>query len=77
MGKAEMEEIASLIAAVLRGTSPAPGIKDPATQSRAKYILAPGLKETVIERVKTLLDRFPVYPQLDLPMLKQAFVDRE
>jgi glycine hydroxymethyltransferase len=74
MGAPEMEEIASLIAKVLKGTRAAPGTKNPAEMSRAKYILEPGLKEEVIGRVKMLLDRFPVYPELDLPMLKQAFV---
>ena len=73
MGENEMEEIASIAAMVLKHTSPAPGIKDPSEISRAKYQLEPGLKEKAIERVKALMDKFPVYPELDLQMLKKAF----
>ncbi|MCL2126668.1 MAG: glycine hydroxymethyltransferase [Treponema sp.] len=76
MGDAEMEEIASIIALVLRGTSPAPGAKDPSVKSRAKYLIDLAVKEEATARVKKLLDRFPVYPELDLPMLKKAFVDK-
>jgi glycine hydroxymethyltransferase len=75
MDSAEMEEIASIMKLVLKGTSPAPGEKDPAVKSKAKYVLADGTKPVAVERVKALLDRFPVYPQLDLALLKRAFVD--
>ena len=75
MGEAEMEEIASIIAKVLGGTRAAPSLKDPAVKSKARHLLEPGIKEEATARVKTLLDRFPVYPQLDLPMLKKAFAD--
>jgi len=76
MGAAEMEEIASIIAMVLKGTSPAPGDKDPSVKSKAKYVLESTLKPQAVERVKALLDRFPVYPQLDLALLKEAFVNK-
>ena len=75
MGPAEMEEIAAIMALVLKGTSPAPGEKDPTVKSKAKYVLAPEVKPRAIEMVKNLLDRFPVYPGLDLALLKDAFVD--
>ena len=75
MGPAEMEEIASIMAMVLKGTSPAAGEKAPSLKSKAKYILAQNLKPQAIERVKNLLDRFPVYPELDLDLLKKAFVE--
>ncbi|MCL2139659.1 MAG: glycine hydroxymethyltransferase [Treponema sp.] len=71
MGEPEMEEIASLIALVLKGTSQAQTEK--LVKSKAKYIIQPEVKTQAIERVKKLLDRFPVYPDLDLPFLKQAF----
>jgi glycine hydroxymethyltransferase len=74
MGEAEMEEIGSIMAFVLKGTSPAPGEKDPAAKSRSKYVIDPAVKTQAIERVKKVLDRFPVYPELDLPLLKKAFV---
>jgi glycine hydroxymethyltransferase len=75
MGEPEMNEIAAIIALVLKGTAQAPGEKDPAVKSRAKYIIDPAVKAEAIERVKKLLDRFPVYPELDLPLLKKAFVE--
>jgi len=75
MGAAEMEEIASIMELVLKNTSPAPGEKDPSIKSKAKYILSAGTKPQSVERVKALLDRFPVYPQLDLALLKKAFVE--
>jgi glycine hydroxymethyltransferase len=76
MGKAEMEEIASIMAFVLKGTSPAPNEKNPAVKSKAKYVLSPGVKAEAIERVGKVLDRFPVYPELDIALLKKAFVDK-
>ena len=75
MGKAEMEEIASIMALVLRGTSQAPTEKDPSVKSKAKYLIEPAVKAEAMERVRKVLDRFPVYPELDLPMLKKAFVE--
>jgi glycine hydroxymethyltransferase len=74
MGKAEMEELGSIIAMVIKGTSQAPDPKDPAKKSRAKYLVDPAVKTEAIARVKKLLDRFPVYPELDLELLKKAFV---
>ncbi|GHV84522.1 serine hydroxymethyltransferase [Spirochaetia bacterium] len=74
MGKAEMEELASIIALVLKNTSPAADPKDPAKKSRAKYTIAEAAKTEALDRVKKLLDRYPVYPELDLSFLKQAFV---
>ncbi|MCL2042531.1 MAG: glycine hydroxymethyltransferase [Treponema sp.] len=73
MGEAEMEEISSIMALVLRGTSPAPGEKDPLVKSRAKYLVDPAVKTEAIERVQNLQERFPVYPELDLELLKKAF----
>ena len=75
MGTAEMEEIGSVMALVLKGTSQAPSEKNPAEKSKAKYLIDPAVKAEAISRIQKLLDRFPVYPQLDLPLLKKAFVD--
>ena len=74
MGKAEMDELGSIIALVLKNTSQAPDGKDPAKKSKAKYIIDEKAKAEAVERVKTLLDRFPVYPELDLNLMKEAFV---
>ncbi|MDR2767744.1 MAG: glycine hydroxymethyltransferase [Treponema sp.] len=73
MGTAEMEELGGIIALVLKNTSPAPDAKDPAKKSRAKYLLDEKTKTEARARVKALLDRFPVYPELDLEFLKKAF----
>ena len=73
MGNAEMEELGSIIAAVLKNTSPAPDGKDPSKMSKAKYIIDEKTKTEVLDRVKKLLDRFPVYPELNLEFLKEAF----
>ncbi|HBE77039.1 MAG TPA: glycine hydroxymethyltransferase, partial [Firmicutes bacterium] len=42
-------------------------------QSKAKYILDEKAKIEARSRVKTLLDRFPVYPELDLELLLKYF----
>jgi glycine hydroxymethyltransferase len=73
MGKADMEELGAVIALVLQNTVPAPDGKDPAKKSKAKYVIAEKAKTEAIGRVKKLLDRYPVYPELDLELLKKAF----
>ncbi|MCL2211309.1 MAG: glycine hydroxymethyltransferase [Treponema sp.] len=73
MGENEMAEIASLIASVARGIKQAPDKKDPSKNSKAKYIIDETVKNEVHARVKTILDRFPVYPELDLEFLKTNF----
>ncbi|MDR0583445.1 MAG: glycine hydroxymethyltransferase [Treponema sp.] len=81
MGAAEMEELGSIIALVLKGTSQAPlssspaGGTGPAKKSRSKYLIEPVVKAEAIGRVKKLLDRFPVYHELDLDFLKKYFVE--
>jgi glycine hydroxymethyltransferase len=74
MGPAEMREIGAVIAMVLKATSQAPDTKDPARKSRARYVIEEKAKKEAVDRVKKLLDRFPVYPELDLELLKKAFV---
>ncbi|MDR0464478.1 MAG: glycine hydroxymethyltransferase [Treponema sp.] len=74
MEKPEMAEIASLIAKVIKGTAQSPDKKDPSKNSKAKYNINEAVKSEVHSRVKTLMERFPVYPQLDLDMLKKYFV---
>jgi len=73
MGKSEMEEIGSIMALVLKNTRPAPDAKDPAKQSKAKYLLDEKVKAEALDRVKKLMDRFPVYPAIDLKFLKESF----
>jgi glycine hydroxymethyltransferase len=75
MGEAEMVEIASLIADVIKATTRAPDKNDPSKDSKAKYNIDAEAKASIIERVKNLIGRFPVYPQLDLELLKNNFVN--
>lgn len=75
MGEAEMTELGELIALVVKGTTQAKNKKDPTKNSKAKYILDEGVKNEVHKRVKALMDRFPVYPELDLELLKKFFVN--
>ncbi len=75
MGKTEMEELGALITLVLKHTKPTADAKDPSKPSKAKYQVESGAKAEALSRVAALLSRFPVYPQLDLPRLKRAFVD--
>jgi len=74
MKEAEMAEIASLIADVIKATKRVPDKKSPSQDSKAKYIIDAGAKTAITERVKKLMSRFPVYPQLDLELLKNNFV---
>lgn len=74
MGKDEMKELGSIMAKVVKGTSQAPAEKDPSKKSKAKHLIDPAVKAEATERVKKVLERFPVYPQLDLEFLKKAFL---
>jgi glycine hydroxymethyltransferase len=76
MGKAEMEELGAIIAFVLKHTKPAPDPKDPQKTGKVKYVLEGNTKPEALARVAKLLDGFPVYPQLDLGLLKDAFMSR-
>jgi glycine hydroxymethyltransferase len=73
MGEAEMTELGELMAKVIKGTTQAQDAKDPSKKSKAKYTVSEAVKSEVLERVKSLLGKFPVYPQLDLEFLKKNF----
>jgi glycine hydroxymethyltransferase len=67
MGVAEMGSVADLVSSVVAGTSPrtiATGA-NAGRPSKARYELAVD-REEVRNRVGTLLDRFPLYPELHL-----------
>jgi glycine hydroxymethyltransferase len=70
-----MEELGGIISMVLKNTSQAPDGQDPSKKSKAKYVIEEKAKAEALDRVKKLLGRFPVYPGLDLKLLKEAFVD--
>lgn len=76
MGKPEMQEIASIIKDVLSAARPQiiESGKNAGKPSKAKY----GIEEEVVEkakkRVHTLLERYPVYPEIDLTFLASEFL---
>lgn len=75
MGEAEMKEIAAIIKLVLANTTPATIDSGPnqGKPSKAKYEIGDTVKSEARGRIKTLLEAFPVYPQLDLALLQKHF----
>ena len=75
MGEAEMKEIASIIALVLKNTEPAKITKgeNAGTLSKSKAVTKPEAAEEATRRVKALLDRFVLYPELDLNFLQENY----
>jgi glycine hydroxymethyltransferase len=75
MGKTEMQEIAGIIKLVLSSTKAEISTTgdNAGKPSKAKYLLNATAKQQALARVKTLLDRFPVYPQIDLAFLQKHF----
>lgn len=77
MGDAEMKEIASIIKMLLSSTTPATikSGKNAGKKSKAKYDIDPSVVEKARERVNVLLEKYPLYPELDLEFMKEKFVD--
>jgi glycine hydroxymethyltransferase len=75
MGTAEMEEIGSIIALALNHTTQLSDTKDPVKKSLVKYRIEENVHAQALDRVKKLIARFPVYPELDLELLKKAFLE--
>ena len=71
MGKAEMTEIADIMANVLKNTTPTKTKKGGI--SKANYKLDENVKTDSIKRVKAILDRFPLYPQIDANFFAKYF----
>ena len=63
MGKEEMKEIAKLIAKILKSTQPAVSEKGP---SKALIHLEDQVIQEGIARVKELLQKFPLYPEIKI-----------
>lgn len=75
MSPDEMQEIAGIIKLVLANTVPttiATGA-NAGKQSKAKYTIDEQAATGARERVAALLDRFPVYPEIDLALLQSFF----
>jgi len=72
MGIPEMKEIASIIKLILGSTQPETVKSGPMAGqiSQAKYILAESAKTEALNRVKALLAKFVLYPELDLELME-------
>ena len=75
MGKAEMREIASIIALVLKNTKAATITKGAkaGTLSKARFETDAQAVEEARGRVADLVSRFKLYPELDLEFLEEFF----
>lgn len=72
MGEQEMKETASIIDYVLKGTKP--GVTKDGKPAKGKIVIDPAVKEAASKRVQELLQKFVLYPELDLDFLKHEFV---
>lgn len=75
MGEAEMKEIAAVIKLVLANTSPKiqKSGANAGKPSKARYTVDEAAKTEARDRIKALLDKYPVYPELDLAFLQEQF----
>ena len=75
MGTQEMKEIASIIALVLNHTKPMILTKgaNAGQPSKAKAVTENTAKQEAQKRVLALLEKFKLYPELDLPFLEKHF----
>jgi glycine hydroxymethyltransferase len=75
MGVKEMQEIAAITKLVLSHSKPETTTTGAAagTPSKAKYSIDPAALAQGRSRVRALLERFPVYPNLDLSLLQKHF----
>ena len=72
MGATEMEKVADLITKTLKATHPkilTKGIKR-GTYSRSQYVLDSNVKKEVLQKVGNLSNSYPLYPSLDLSVLR-------
>ena len=75
MAPAEMKEIAAIFKLVLSHTHPTAVTTgaNAGTLSKARYTIDPESVDAARSRVQALLSRFPVYPEIDLAYLEEAF----
>jgi len=71
MGKPQMEEIADIMAMVLKNIQPTYTKKG--DKSKAKYTLDDNIKATANKRVQLILDEFVLYPAIDTAFFEQYF----
>lgn len=71
MNTKDMEEVASIIDLVLKGTKP--GVTKDGKKAKGKFELDPKVEEEAKARVNKLLGAHVLYPELDLDFLKKEF----
>ena len=71
MDTEDMEEVASIIDLVLKGTKP--GVTKDGKKAKGKFELDPKVEEEAKKRVNALLGAHVLYPELDLDFLKREF----
>ena len=71
MGVPEMDEIAGILHLVLSGSKP--GLTKDGKPAKGKVEVDEKVRQEATARVRALLDRFVLYPELDLDFLKQEF----
>jgi len=71
-----MKEIASIIAYIIKNTKSAiiKKGKNEGKKSKAKFDISEEVVLNAKKRVKALVDKYPVYPELDLDFLKAHYV---
>jgi glycine hydroxymethyltransferase len=76
MGPQQMQEIAAITKHVLSHAKPETTTSgaNAGTASKAKYSIEPAALREGQARVRSLLEHFPVYPNLDLPLLEKHFL---
>lgn len=72
MNEKDMQEVASIIDEVLKGTKP--GLTKEGKPAKGKIELDGKVEEEAKKRVNTLLSSHVLYPELDLDFLKKEFV---
>jgi glycine hydroxymethyltransferase len=72
MGEADMRELASIMGDVLKVARS--GTTKEGKPSRAKAVLDEATRDAALWRVEGVMGRYPVYPELDLEFLKEAFM---
>jgi glycine hydroxymethyltransferase len=66
MGRAEITEIADVIADVLAAVKPTPAKEG---LSKAKFTLDDQVRDAARSRISDLLEQFPLYPEIDMSLL--------
>ena len=79
MGSEEMQEIGAVMGNVLTHARPLKFTKGRSAgqYSKVQYRIQDGVLEDAQQRIANLLARFPLYPELDLAYLQEAFGSAE